>query len=1095
MKNLQVYTASAGSGKTYQLALNYIRELFKDPSAFRHVLAVTFTNKAAAEMKKRIIEKLYQLSLGDDKADGYAKYLIDSGVAASEEEIKQKSDSLLRSILHEYSAFYVQTIDKFFQWVIRGFVREIGLQNGYNLEMDNSRVLSEAVDLLMFDMEEDEQLRSWLVRFAEDKINEGKSWDFYADVLTLGREVFKESYQSIHGEAENYEERMKKFNSLLKKINITIQSFEQAIKNRGQKALGMIEAAGLQVTDFKGGSRGVATIFTKAVKNLPGDLKISDTNRNGANDFRAWVKKNDPKEDEINELYEAGLNRLLIEIIELWDSQKTEYYTSLALKNNLYTFGILNDISDRIREISKEKNLFLISDSSVFLKKITGENEAPFIYEKAGNYFSNYMLDEFQDTSRFQWDNFFPLIENALSTGKNSVVVGDVKQSIYRWRNSDWKILATELSDRISPERIKNISLDTNYRSTRNIVAFNNSVFQTAPGIIKQLIEKNIRNGKIPDFEEYWLNLVNKIYGEPRQKSFTKKDENFGYVSHRFLPPKNKSEQLDYLKEWLPRLIRNLQDRNYSAGDITILVRKGKEGREVARILMDQDNNENEKYNFNVISSDSLFIGKNPAVRFLTALLRFFNHSSDKINSSYIRHEYISYVREDSGKDINWHAVFTREDPSNDPMDDNFRNFENDIPNLRKLSLYDLTERLIKIFRLNEKHDKIAYVQAFQDLVLDFIRKESSDISAFLNHWENASVSATLNVSETQDAIRIMTIHKAKGLEFKVVIIPYCDWGLEPGNSGYMKTMLWPDTKTTDYREFSHMPVVYGSAMKESHFKEDYYEELFRTYIDNLNLLYVTFTRAESELHSLSVLSDDKGGVKNVGDMLLKIMNEYYESEIDKNYPVADLNQGFQKEALYFSFGKPGFKAAGKVKEDKLATNLLTEYPVTETSTKLVLNHKNIYLSDLKEDEKSYTGYGTQMHEILSGIIKYDDIVISARNAWLKGLLSSEERDHLENELAERLLKDPFKDWFSGNWKCKVEEDIINDKDDILRPDRVMIRDNSVIVLDYKFGFQKKEAYKKQLHQYYEVLKSAGYDKIRLYLWYYRRNEIEEIEV
>lgn len=1095
MKNLQLYTASAGSGKTYQLALNYIRELFLDPFAYRNILAVTFTNKAAAEMKKRILEKLYQLSLEDESAADYAEHLINSGAASSKEEIKQKSGSLLRGILHEYSAFYVQTIDKFFQWVIRGFIREIGLQNGYNLELDNSQVLSEAVDMLMFDMEEDEQLKSWLIRFAEDKISDGKSWDFYSDVFTLGKEVFKESYQSVQDEAENYEERKEKFNSLLKKINISIKSFEQAIKSRGQKALNMIEDAGLQIADFKGGSRGVATIFPKALKNLPGDLKVSDTNRKGANDFNSWAKKNDPKKAEISDLYEQGLNRLLIEIIELWDNQKAEYYTALALKNNLYTFGILNDISDRIREISKEKNLFLISDSSLFLKKITGENEAPFIYEKAGNYFSNYMLDEFQDTSRFQWDNFLPLIENALSTGKNSVVVGDVKQSIYRWRNSDWKILATELSEKVSPERIFNISLDKNYRSTENIVAFNNSVFHDAPHIIKQLMIAKIQEGEIPDFEEYWLNLIDKIYGEPRQKISDKQSVNKGYISHRFLSKRSKSEQLDYLKNWLPRVIRDLQDRNYSAGDITVLVRTGNEGREIARMLMDHDNNEGENYNFNVISSDSLYIGKNPAVRFLTALLKFFNHSYDKINSSYIRHEYICYVREDSEEDINWHAVFARENSSEDPMDDTFLNFEKEISSLRKLPLYDLTERLISIFRLNEKKDKIAYVQAFQDLVLDFIRRESSDISAFLNYWENTSSSATLNVSENQNAIRIMTIHKAKGLEFKVVIIPYCDWGLEPGNRGYMKTMLWPGTSSTEFREFSHMPVLYGSAMKESHFKEEYYEELFRTYIDNLNLLYVAFTRAGSELHSFSLLSGDKGGIKNVGDMILEIFNKYAEPKDAENYPIADLSRGFEKEDLVFSYGEPGFNRTEKKEEDKLATELLSEYPVTETTTKLVLNHKNIYLSDLKEDEKAFTGYGTQMHEILSGILKYDDIKTSLRNAWLKGLLSSDDRNDLENELSKRLLENPFNDWFSGKWNCKVEEDIINDNGEILRPDRVMIKENSAVILDYKFGFQKKEAYKKQLLRYYNALKSAGYESIKLYLWYYRRNEIEEVEV
>ncbi|MFW5819707.1 MAG: UvrD-helicase domain-containing protein [Bacteroidota bacterium] len=1095
MKNLLLYTASAGSGKTYQLALNYIRELFSDPASYRHILAVTFTNKAAAEMKKRILEKLYQLSLEDKKASDYTESLIKSGAAASREEVKQKADFLLRSILNSYSAFYVQTIDKFFQWVIRGFVREIGLQNGYVLELDNSPVLMEAIDLLMFDMEEDEQLKSWLIRFAEDKIKAGKSWDFYSDILTLGNEAFKETYQSIQDETEHYEERMDKFNSLLKKLISTQESFENSLKNRARKALDMIENQGLKIADFKGGSRGVATIFSKAFNNLPGDLKISDTNRKGANDLSLWVKKNDPNEDIIRKLFEEGLNQLLMEIIDLWDQHKEEYYTSLALKNNLYTFGILNDISDRIREISREKNLFLISDASLFLKKITGENDAPFIYEKAGNHFFHYMLDEFQDTSRFQWDNFLPLIENGLSTGKNSIVVGDVKQSIYRWRNSDWKILAAELHEKISSERITHISLDTNYRSNKNIVAFNNSLFHAAPEIIKQMIKSVIRKSEIPEFEEHWLNLINKIYGEPRQKFFPKEEENNGYISHRFLPRQSKSEQLDYIKEWLPKLIKDLQDRHYSASDITILVRTGSEGRKIARILMDHDHCQNDKYNFNVISSDSLYIAKNPAVRFLTALLKFFNQPYDKINSSYIRHEYLAYVREINRVEVNWHAVFTREDASDEPMDEAFLGFEKDMGNLRKLHLYDLTESLIKIFRLNKNPDKIAYVQAFQDHVLEFTRKEGSDISAFLKYWENTSPSATLNISETQEAIRIMTIHKAKGLEFKIVIIPYCDWGLEPNSHGYVKTLLWPNTASTPYREFSHMPVSFGPAMRESNFKADYYEELFRTYVDNLNLLYVAFTRAESELHSLSALSNDKGEIKNVGDMIFKILNTCSPQENAEKYPVADLNKGVQQHGLFFSYGKPEFNKQGGKPGDSTITGLLSDYPVAHSTAKLVLNHKNIYLSDLKEDDKIHTGYGTQMHEILAGIKKYEDIGNSVRNAWLKGLLDSEERVALEIELSERLSKLPLREWFSGCWDCRTETDIMNAQGEILRPDRVMIKDQKVVILDYKFGYHKKEAHKKQLHQYYHTLKSAGYKVINLYLWYYRSNEIEEVEL
>ncbi len=1097
MKNLQLYTASAGSGKTYQLALNYICELFSDPNAYRHILAVTFTNKAAAEMKRRILEKLFQLSREMDEAGGYADYLIENEIVKDKEELKQISASLLQNILHDYSSFYVQTIDKFFQWVIRGFTREIGLQNGYNLELDSSVVLSEAVDLLIWSMEEDEQLKSWLIRFAEDKINEGKSWDFYKDVYMLGREVFKESYQSVQEETGNHEERNKKFDTLRKKLNTAIRNFEISIKSRGQKALEMIDRAGLQVQDFKGGRRGVATIFTKAALKPVTDFNPSDTNRNGALDFSYWIKKNDPRESEILSLYEGGLQSLITEILDIWDNQKGSYFTALALKNNIYSFGILNDISDRIREITRDKNLFLISDSSMFLKKITGENDAPFIFEKAGNYFSNYMLDEFQDTSRFQWDNFLPLIENGLSTGKNSVVVGDVKQSIYRWRNSDWKILAAELTDKIGPDRIHNISLDTNYRSAKNIIAFNNSVFHAAPAVIKELMVDRLSGEDLPGFENYWLELMDRVYGEPRQKFFKGLMGVDSYITHRFLPPVNKSERLEFIEEWLPGLIRDLQDRNYRAGDITILVRTRTEGREIARILMDQSITSEKEYNFNVISNDSLFLANNSAVRFLTALLKFFNQSHDRLNISYIKHEYLYSLREKPEEEVDWHKVFCEgsSGSESDPLDHSFQLFEKEIPRLRKLPLYDLTEALIGIFKLNQNEDKIAYVQAFQDVVLEFIRKETSDISAFLSYWENASASATLNVSETQDALRIMTMHKAKGLEFRVVIIPFCDWNLEPDITGNRKTPLWPSTDGTEFGEFSHMPVMYGKQMRESLFKKDYYEEMFRTFVDNLNLLYVAFTRAGRELHVCSKTGDKKGNVKNVGDLVLKILMDAPDSNDQSDYPAADLRSGFDRENRIFSYGTPELFVPPSAEAKDITTQILTEYPVTETTTKLALNHKNIYLSDLKEDEKGYTGYGTQMHEILAGIEEYKDIPYAVRNAWLKGLLSTQERDDLQKELSDLLLTEPFEDWFSGHWQCRLEADIMTSGGEILRPDRVMIREDTAIILDYKFGNEKKAAYKEQLRRYYEALRSAGYENIKLYLWYYSLNETEEVKI
>jgi ATP-dependent exoDNAse (exonuclease V) beta subunit len=1095
MKDLQLYTASAGAGKTYRLALAYIHQLFEFPDAYRRILAVTFTNKAAAEMKKRILEKLNQLSKKDSAASDYARYLMDNNLARSEDEISSKARALLITILHDYSAFYVQTIDRFFQWVIRGFTREIGLQNGYNLELDNNSVLTEAVDMLIYGMEEDVQLKDWLIEFAEEKINEGKSWDFNNDVFQLGKEVFKENYQSVIDETSDLEKRKEKFNSLRKQLNTTLFSIENEVRKKGLEGLDMIKKSGLEIPDFKNGNRGVASLFEKAVKKSLTDLNISDTNRRGADDFSIWVTKDSPNKEKIRELYEGGLNQLLTDIIKIYDEQYHKYVTAFLLKKNIYSFGILNDISDRIREITREKNLFLLSDSSLFLKKIIGENDAPFIFEKAGNYFSNYMLDEFQDTSRFQWDNFLPLIENGLATGNTSVVVGDVKQSIYRWRNSDWKILASELKERISLSRIDDIKLDTNYRSSKNIVSFNNSVFYNAPGVLKDLIRKELSNKETPEYMNYWFNLIDNVYGEPRQK-FSGNPKNYpGHISHSFSEYLKKEEKIGLIDSWIISRVKELQDRGYSAGDITFLVRTSREGREIARILMEEGARNDPKYNFSVISNDSLYLENHSTVRFLIALLRFFNQPHDLLNTSFIKHEYLAYLADYPEAVIDLHEVFTSAAIRSNKTDSNpcFEEFARQHTHLHRLPLYELVEGLILIFRLNSGEERIAYLQAFQDQVLEFVRKERSDISSFLNYWDSSGRSSTLNVSESQDALRIMTIHKAKGLEFKVVLIPFCDWKLYPEVSGLRSNVLWPETAQAGYDEFSHLPVLYSSQMKNSMFWKEYYEEMFRTFVDNLNLLYVAFTRAELELHSFSFLSKDPENITSIADLIWDILNKSRPAEKHPDYLMADLAGSLNTKKGIFSYGTPSAKPVAMSKKDGVVTEILSEYQVFTKTKALNLNHKNIYLSGLKEDEKGKTGYGTQMHEIFAEIDTLNDLDSALRNAWLKGLLSGKDRENLEIEIKDKLSRKPFTVWFSGEWKSKREMDLTEGKGNILRPDRVMMKENELIILDYKFGKEKKHHYTLQLKEYAKALEKSGYEYIRMFLWYYNLDELEEV--
>ncbi len=1094
MRNLKLYTASAGSGKTYQLALSYIRELFADPGSYRKILAVTFTNKAAAEMKKRILEKLHQLSRGDIDAKDYADFLIAKGLANSEQHLQEKARKILVRILHDYSSFYVQTIDSFFQWVIRGFTREIGLQNGYNLELDRQSVLSEAVDRLIFSMDEDVELKDWLIKFAEEKVTEGKTWDFSSDLFMLGNEVFKENYQSVQNEAEDREVRKLKFNSLLNKLNKKIFSFENALKSRAGKAMELIHTEGLEISDFKYGSSGVITLFTKALNRPIIKLEPKKRNRSGAEDIANWATAGSTNESKVKKLAKDHLQQLLIEMLNIWDNDLKVYQTAILLKNNIYTFGILSDISDRIREVTRDKNLFLISDAPLFLKKIIADNDAPFIYEKAGNYFTAYMLDEFQDTSRFQWENFYPLIENGLATGEKSLVVGDVKQSIYRWRNSDWKILATELMQKISPGRIENIPLNTNFRSAENIIAFNNSIFQSVPHILKNLVKSKLPEEGFQDYQDYWTQLIDAIYGDPGQNAFLSSSGNKGYISHRFFENTDKSSHREIISEWIPELVKDLQDRNYRAGDITFLVRSANEGREVARILMAGPGENQDKYNFNVISNDSLFLVNNPAVKFLISLLKFLNQSRDELNLSIIKHEYVSYLRKNSEEQINWHRIFNNRGSTalSDLPDKNFTSFINQLDELRRLPLYELSEKLISIFELNQSEEKLAYVQAFQDEIMKFVRKETSDISAFLQYWENTGQTLTLNVSETQDALRIMTIHKAKGLEFKVVVIPFCDWGLPPESTGSRKTTLWPSTSKTGYDEFSHLPVFYSSAMKESHFSVEFFEETFRTYVDNLNLLYVAFTRAGKELHSCSRLEKN---ISNVGDVIHEIISNQNQSKKNTEFPSADLTSAYHPDMAFFAYGSPEDNTPDKQKTKKLHTRLLKDYPVNDRTLALNLNHKNIYLSDLKEDYRNRTGYGTQMHEIFSDIKTVDDIDKAVRKAWLKGLLNSEDRDNIQEDLQNKLFKVPFNEWFSGKLHCKTEADLYTSAGEIIRPDRVMITGNKAIILDYKFGNKKKSSYQDQIREYGRALLSAGYDEVNLYLWYYNLDVLEEVSL
>uniref|UniRef100_UPI0025DAFADF UvrD-helicase domain-containing protein n=1 Tax=Algoriphagus sp. TaxID=1872435 RepID=UPI0025DAFADF len=459
-----IYKSSAGSGKTYTLTLEYLKLALRSPHAFRQILAVTFTNKATQEMKERIISELKRLRNRVDSSEKMDQELM-SSLGVDEAGLKLMAQQTLTAILHDYSRFSVSTIDSFFQKVVRAFAREIDLNAKFDVELDQLAVLERVVDRVVMLVMEDEFLHKWLVDYAYEQIQNGKSWDIRRNIRGLGQQIFQEDFKK-------YAPEIKEF--LKDKENITLlQSFVRERKHEivklakelGEQATSIRTNNGLEWSDF---NRGFIKILDKLGDRINPLPELTPATIAKIDNPESWHTKTSKQTDAILAAYDQGLNQILHQILVLTG----KWNTLQAIAKNSYVYGVFRNLLDELTLVKDEENILLISDANEFLKEITKGNDTPFIYEKVGNQYKNYLIDEFQDTSGFQWDSFKPLLENSLGQGQTNLLVGDVKQSIYRWRGGEMKLLLSRVEDEIGKDSIQLENLDTNFRSLPNIINF-----------------------------------------------------------------------------------------------------------------------------------------------------------------------------------------------------------------------------------------------------------------------------------------------------------------------------------------------------------------------------------------------------------------------------------------------------------------------------------------------------------------------------------------------------------------------------------------------------------------------------------------------
>ncbi|MDR2680009.1 MAG: UvrD-helicase domain-containing protein [Tannerella sp.] len=1057
---LTIYSASAGTGKTHTLTGEYLSLLFKGREQHRRILAVTFTNKATAEMKNRIVDELSRLA--DNRPSDYIALLSDNG-AKDETVIRNHAKKILINILHDYSAFNISTIDHFFQHTIRAFTREIGLQGNYQVEMDENLMMEEAVENMLSDLEKNENaaLMDWLLRFIEDKIEEGGGWDIRGDIRKLGGQLFKETYKSCcHKIREELKQKefLSDYQSEMFKI---IQSTRTAAKELGAKGVSLIRQHGMQPSGFKGGSRSPFLYFEQLAAGIM--KEPTATFRGLVDNPDAYLAKTaDPRQKQAaGQIYANGMNDLVCSVVSFFDNL-TDYYTATEIARNFYALGILTDLSRHIALWREEKNKMLIADTTELLNKVIDGNEIPFIYEKTGTHIEHYMIDEFQDTSNMQWANFRPLLKDSLDYGRSNLIVGDVKQSIYRFRNSDWTLLDHRVKQDF-PQQIKEKNLDTNWRSCRHIVEFNNMLFKNIPATLQRAYNDETDESSLPDEEKrrYGSRIIS-AYKDSFQhvsKPFSDKD---GHVYIRFMEDTDEKKWQDASMEQLPGIVERLQDNGYELRDIAILTRTGKEGLHAAETLLEyRETHPASNYKYDIISEDSLTVNSSLSVRWLTAMLKYL-HQPDVTGNRQMA--------------LAAHAVLRRKNRAAHAGEKNdlFTPFPPEtVAASKKLSnrpLYELAEGLFLLFREDIPESELVFVQAFLDAIAEFSTGETADMGQFLSWWDETGCRKKIVTPDSQNAIRIMTIHKAKGLGFKAVIIPFAEWKMDQKDA-----IVWCHPAKKPFDKLSLIPVRYSRILKNTLFAADYFHEKLHAYMDNLNALYVAFTRAKEEL--VVIAPKPETGAMTLSGLLWEGLQE------DGQYPPPDAESGLYERGTWWHAAK------GKEAPEAEELRIRHFHSVSpDERIRLRLQHRK---SGFFEDEKRK--YGLLMHDILSRIEKHEDLDAAISAKYLSGEINRDESVVLKDRITRLISHEQVEKWFDGSMQIMTETEILSGKGETYRPDRIMIdTNNRVIVVDYKSGEQKEPFHHSQMKKYISLIRDMGYQHVEGYLWYIASNEMKK---
>lgn len=1061
LKRAKILSASAGSGKTYQLALKYVCDVIRRPDKFRNILAVTFTNKATEEMKSRILGEINTLASG-----GKSSYVeeLTKRLGMSEQTIRSQALRARTYILHDYSRFSVLTIDRFFQRILRAFIKELGIDLNYNIELDTATLLQRSADSLVESIVENKELRRWLLEYAEERLNDGDRWDMRGDLQSLGSEIFKD------GGLERMNNSLSKsdLRELVYRVVGEGEQMKQHIASIARRALDILDREGLTPDRFRGTSRSFVFRFAHYAEG--GLSEPTATMLKAADNIEEWYNKG-ASAHIVATAHE--LQPILRELCNAYNGAMKQINTAKILRENYRSYALLGDLYSKIQTICDEENIMVLGETKNILSTFVNDSNAPFIYEKVGNRYEYYMIDEFQDTSVKEWTNLRPLLLNAMASNPETSVfiVGDVKQSIYRWRGGDWRLLQHTVQADLGADDCEVESLKRNFRSLPNVVAFNNRFIESVVAIDNQYLNRRIDEALSEKkvgvkLHQTLHNKLSTAYTNHHQEAAINSPEGDGYVEVcAYDSGLTTSPFIDAIESAI--------SRGYRYRDILILVRGANDARKVADELFDYKEHcftSQGKQGFNLLTPDALTIENCDIVEFIIAVLRLAINPKNDIE----RGIYNRFLGNNLDHD------FTVEEL-------------NTLHRIAHLSPMEAFELIVEEYRLNEHREHIAYLQAMHEQIIAFSTSRIADIQHYLSWWDERGKEESLRVEMTDDTIEITTIHKAKGLEAPVVIIPYCRWDLTPRAA--LQSIVWAKAnhESSATASLGEFPVAYNKQMEQSAFTHEYYNELVMSHVDGINLLYVAITRASKELYmyvpsNLNRKSSSSSNIDNTATLIIPALTPFGTAP--------EVESGEDGEILLntYRFGEPVAKPKLKHKSEETSDTLLSHYTSRRCSLAVRNPHKRFSEEGLPAGSDSRLN-GIRLHRIFEGATNRNDLYASIERMERDCLLDVNELLTLRRSIDQALDNPTVSEWFDGEWdEVKSEAEIIS-QNNTRRPDRVMIKGRRAVVVDYKFGEQSDARYARQVKAYIDLLRRMElYDTIEGYVWYITRGEVIAIE-